>query len=360
MSNKFQSPGQIRKRKIKLGCIALALISITLAYFLPGPGQLAAMALLQNHESAPVTITNVDEVEEESRSRRGRKKVSTVIYIDYQYQVEGKTYSSQKKFSANDFLAFQDISEPQVWFRRGEAAKAKLAGQVKSEAKKTPIQRALSAGLIVLPVLYILNIILSFLFGREPKGYLPEGFYSDNSWLDIEDNYLITLEDQNISVVSFDKKSASTIQSRYQNDASLDEIVRDVSIKQSIIPIKNITSIESDHFRDTIYVEYKLNGEEESMSLEFLNATMKAHALEKISMKLSSNLVRNDKQYSRLGATKWRLTFAILFAILAFYYADMTIVLVFSLLASLYFVKSSLARLIDPTLRSQWVGQESS
>lgn len=360
MSTKFQSPGQIRKRKIKLGCIALALISITLAYFLPGPSQLEAIVLQEKHESAPITITNVDEVEEESRSRRGRKKVSTVIYIDYQYQAEGKTYNNQKKFSANDFLSFQDISEPQVWFHRGKAAKAKLAGQVKSDARKTPIQRVFSVGMIVLPVLYVSNIILSFFFGREPKGYLPEGFYSDNSWLDIEDNYLITLEDHNISIVSFDKKSASTIQSRYQNDASLDEIVRDVSIKRSIIPIENITSIESEHFRDTIFVEYKLNGEEESKRLEFLSATMKAHALEKISMKLSSDLVRNDKQFSRLSATKWRLTFAILFAILAFYYADMTIVLVFSVLASLYFVKSSLARLIDPTLRSQWVGQESS
>lgn len=320
---------------------------------------MAAIELQKNHESARVTITDIKEVEEESRSRRGRKRISTVIYIDYQYQAEGETFSNQKKLSAGDFLAFQDISEPQVWFHPGEAANAKLAGQVKADAERTPIQRVFSVGMIALPALYILNIILSFFFGREPKGYLPEGFYTDSSWLDIEDNYLITLAEQNISIVSFDKKSADTIQSRYQNDNSLDEIVREVSIKQSIIPIESITSIESDHFRDTIYVEYKINDEEESKSLEFLSATMKAHALEKISMQLSSNLTRNDKQFSRLGATKWRLMFAVIFATVAFYYADMSIVLALSALASLYCVKSSFARLIDPTFRSQWKEQES-
>jgi hypothetical protein len=359
MSNKFHSPGQIRKRNIKRGCIVFALVCLSLAYFVPGPAQLAAIELQQNHESAPITITNVNEVEEESRGRRGRKKISTMIYIDYQYQAEGETFSNQKKLSASDFLAFKDISVPQVWFKPGEAAKAKLAGQVKADATRTPVQRMFSVGMIVLPVLYVLNIILSFFFGREPKGYLPEGFYTDSSWLDIEDNYLITLEEQNINIVSFDKKSAKTIQSRYQNGSSLDEIVRDISVKQSIIPIDSITSIESDHFRDTIYIEYKINDEEESKSLEFLSATVKAHALEKLSSLLPTNLVRTDKQFSRFGATKWRLMFAVTFAAIAVYYADMAVVLVLSVLASLYLVKSSLARLIDPTLRSQWVVKES-
>lgn len=358
MSKKFHSPGQIKKRNIKRGCIAFTLICLTLAYFVPGPAQLAAIELQQNHESAPITITNTNEVEEESRGRRGRKKISTMIYIDYQYQAEGKTFNNQKKLSAGDFFAFQDISEPQVWFHRGEAANAQLAGQVKADAEKTPIQRVFSVGIIALPALYILNIILGFFFGREPKDYLPEGFYTDNSWLDIEDNYLITLEEQNISIVAFDKKSADMIQSRYQNGSTLDEIVRDISVKQSIIPIESITSIESDHFRDTVYVEYMINDEEESKSLEFLSETMKAHALEKISSQLAPNLVRSDKQFSRFGATKWRLLFAVIFAAIAFYYADMAVVLVLSVLASLYLVKSSLARLIDPTLRSQWVVQE--
>lgn len=359
MSKKFHSPGQIRKRNIKRVCLVLALICLTLAYFVPGPAQLAALELQQNHESAPITITQVNEVEEESRSRRGRTKITTVIYIDYQYQVEGNTFSNQKKLSTNDFLALQDISVPQVWFKPGEPAKAKLAGQVKADATRTPIQRVFSVGIIALPVLYVLNIILSFFFGREPKGYMPEGFYTKDSWLDIEDNYLITLDNHTISVVSFDKKSANTIQERYQNSNSLDDIVRDISIKQTVIPFESITCVESEHFRDTIYVEYKVNGEEESKSLEFLSATMKAHALDKISSNLSVELIRSDKQFSRLGAAKWRLIFAIIFAAIAFYYADTSIALVLGAVASLYFLKSSLARLFNPTLLSKWVVKES-
>lgn len=358
MGKKFKTPGQIRKLKIKLSCFALAFTCLVLAYFTPGPAQLSAIELQQDHLSAPITITAINEVEEESRGRRGRKTIKNVIYLDYQYQAENQTFKNTITFSEGDFMAFQNISEPEVWFHKGDARNAKLAGKVKADAAKKPIQRVFSVGMIALPILYVLNIILGLLFGREPKGYMPEGFYTEDSWLDIEDNYLIKLKNNNINIVAFDKKMANTIQTRYQNCDPFDDVIKEISVKQTIIPLDSITCIESDHFRDTIYIEYATKDEEESKSLEFLNATVKAHALEKISEKLSTDFSRSDKQFTRFDATKWRLVLAMTFAAITFYYADMIVVLVIGTIASLYFVKSLFARLIDPTLRTKWTRQE--
>lgn len=58
--------------------------------------------------------------------------------------------------------------------------------------------------------------VLMLLFGREPKGVLPEGF-CENGWLDVDDKYLVYLTDSHLYSVSIDKKQVGTMQKLYQS-----------------------------------------------------------------------------------------------------------------------------------------------
>jgi len=354
---KFRSPGQKRKRNIRTGCILLVIIGLALAYFIKGPGQVAAIKLQESHQSAKVAIVDLREVEEEYRNRKGRKKYRNVVFLDYRYEAEGQTFNKTEKFSENDFFAIRDVSIPEVWYELGKAESAKFAARVKADATRTSMQRLINVGMIVIPTAFVLNILLSFFFGREPKGFMPEGFYTENSWLDIEDNYLVVLNNEHIDVISFDNKSADNMQKLYQDNASFETILAEVKIKTTKISLDSIVNIESDHYKDTINIDYMQDGEEESRSLEFLSATVKAHALEKIAAKLSPDLTIDEKQFTRFNAAKWRLLGAGIFVGLTFYFSETSFVLVIGLLISSYLLKSSIARLFDPTHRTRWYNQ---
>ncbi|MEO4049173.1 hypothetical protein AAFN46_19065 [Pseudomonas sp. CAU 1711] len=357
MAKTLRSPGQKRKLWIRSSMIALALLGLTLAYFIKGPAQVAAIQLSKHHGTAEAAISALDQSEEEYRGRKGRKKTRQVYTVSYEYAVNDVQFQQQHDLSAGQYDALLGKQTVTVWFAEQKPEEAIPQIVVEQQAHESAVERVIDAAPYVIGVALLLNIVLTLLFGREPKGKLPDGFYTANSWLDIEDHRLVMLNGQQLVSISFDSKQADNVQRLYQSGADLAAILGQVPCKQKVIDLSTVSKVSSEHFRDTIDLKFSVDGKESSESLEFLSATVKEHALKQIARALPERLRMSVEKLTRLQAARPALIVALLSSG-ALYYFDNALALAGCALVLLWALKVLLQRLLDPTVIITFSAQE--
>lgn len=359
---KLRSPGQKRKVWIRASMLVLAIVGLTAAYFIKGPEQVAAIKLVKHHNSAQATVASLDQAEEEYRGRKGRKKTRIVYSVSYAYDINGERYEQQLPISASEYDALEGQDSVEVWYADSKPEAAKPQQVVQHLANEPGGDRVFEVAIWFVPVVVVLNLLLTFLFGREPKGKLPEGFYTENSWLDVEDDRLIVLDGTHLLSMSFDKKHRDQVQEIYQragvNGNYLEEILSQVETKRTLVDLGTVSKMTSEHFDDTIRLKYSVDGKEASLSLEFLSATVKAHALQRIARALPANLNMHVEKLTRLQAARGPLVVALISAGVAYYFLDHIWVVALLGLLGLYGVKVGVTRLLDPTITTMFSAEQ--
>jgi hypothetical protein len=358
---KRRSPGQKRKLLIRVSMIVLAVVGLAAAYYIKGPEQVAAIQLVKQHNSAQATVASLEETEEEYRNLKGRKKTRTVYSLSYTYDVNGTRYEHDQSIGYGEYNALEGHETLEVWYAEGKPDSAKPQLIIENLAREDGLERALfDVAPKLIPALLVLNFILSLLFGREPKGKLPEGFYTENSWLDVEDDRLIVLDGSHVLSLSFDKKQRSKVQEIYQrgglNGNFLEEILAKVETKRTLVDLNTVSKVTSEHYDDVIRLTYNDGGKDQTLSLEFLSATVKAHALQRIARALPATLNMNVEKLTRLQAARVALVVAVVSTGVAYYFLDHIWVVGLLGLLSLYALKVGVARLIDPTITTTFSG----
>ncbi|GLK87215.1 hypothetical protein [Pseudomonas turukhanskensis] len=351
---KLRSPGQKRKLWIRSSMVVLAVLGLTAAYFIKGPAQVAAIQLAKHHNSAQATVASLDQAEEEYRGRKGRKKTRIVYSVSYAYDINDAHYTHEQPLTAGQYDALEGQDTVEVWYPEGKPDAAQPQLVVEHLANEPAGERVFDVATWFIPVVVVLNLLLTFLFGREPKGKLPEGFYTEKSWLDVEDDRLIVLDGNHLLSMSFDKKHRDQVQEIYQrgglNGNYLEELLSKVETKRTLVDLSTVSKMTSEHYDDTIHLKYNVDGKDESLSLEFLSATVKAHALQRIARALPANLNMSVEKLTRLQAARVPLGVAVVSAGVAYYFLDHIWVVGLLGLLGLYALKVGAARLIDPTI----------
>jgi hypothetical protein len=358
MAKTLRSPGQKRKLWIRSSMLMLALVGLTFAYFIKGPAQVAAIERIKHHAAAEAAISSLDQTEEEYRGRKGRKKTRQVYTVSYEYTVNGVQYQQQHDLNSREYDDLIDKKNLQVWFPEQKPADATPKIVIERLAHESAVERVFDAAPYVIGLALLLNIILTLLFGREPKGKLPEGFYTENSWLDIEDDRLIVLDGQNVISVRFNSKQCGEVQKLYQSGADLESILAQVPCKLTRIDLNTVTKVSSEHFRDTISLRFTKDGKSDSESLEFLSATVKEHALGQIARALPASLRMSVVKLTRQQAARPSLIVAAVSTGALYYFLGNVLAMAGCVLILLWALKVLLQRLVDPTVTITFSGQE--
>ncbi len=358
MAKKMKTPGQKRKSILRIVILLLALVLICLGAAIKGGMAVVSKQLIEKHETVIADVTDVQEKKITYRKKK-RKKTKMVYSVSYQFQSEGKTYTKTLMISEPEYQALKDKKQMEVWYEPGNPERSSFEAHLRAKSSKRSFTaNAISASIVVVPVCAVLYVILAFLFVREKGGVIPEGFVTDTSWLDVDDNFLIVLEDENLAIVKIDEKRVSRVQDLYQESASLESMVDEGKGVVTRVPLAKITSIESKHYSDSIYVKYEKDDDSDSESVEFLNPTVKEHALERIAPKLSSGLTKSVKELTRIQAAIPSLIGAIICGGAMAFFRDAIFVLILGGIGLLYALKTLLTRVIDPTVITTWEAPE--
>ena len=352
MAKKLLTPGQKRKRLIKFMVAIFALAGIALGIYLQGYSLKQHQDFYRQHETAQGTITDLYQDLEEYQGRKGRTKTRDVYFVRYDFLVADQLYFGELKITPDKYAELADKTHLEVWYQadhpENNTTEFKLTADIASESLG---HRALNVALIIVPIALVLNYLLALLFAREPKGYLPEGFYTENSWLDVEDGYLVMYGAENLSSLSIHKKHIRDVQYLYQHGGSWQQMLAAAHGKLKEVPFAEITCVKSDHHSDVFHVEY---GVEKSLSAEFLNPTVKAHALAQLEGHLPARLILNTHNFSRFRSARNSLIALVIFVALLCVASSFWIMVLVGL-GLLWSLKSTVSPLLDPTVRSLWM-----
>ncbi|WP_445363088.1 hypothetical protein ACJJIQ_22410 [Microbulbifer sp. ANSA003] len=347
-----KSPGQKRKSMVRTVCILVFLI---LTYFLSNYYSRAnneSLSWIENHQALDAEVVALREEEEEYRGRKGKKRYRTNYYIDYQFNYEDEDFESSAQVSKGIYSQYEQGQPIEVWFPEGDIYGHVLAQNAQRDIENnTPVGNLIQAAPITIGICLVLYWVLSFLFVRESKKALPKGFYTETSWLDIDDNYLVALEGDELVYFDIPKKQALTAQSAYQAGKSPEEIYHlckpDTAAR---IPLNEISSLSSDHNSDVITIKH--GGK--THSVEFLNQTVKAHALERIEKQLPETMDYQHIQRSRLQATLPSLVIAILLIGLIYWLDSFIFRAIVGFIGLTSVAPNLLSKLIRPTETRLW------
>ena len=354
---KYKSPGQKRKGWVRIISIALFALLTYGGSLVLGSLNTATLAWTENHGEATAVVTAKNAETEEYRNLKGRKRTRTHHYVSYDFQVEGQTYSNTVTASSSDYENAQAGDKLVVWYAADDPSLSDTAANIRSErASNDTVGNMLGVVPYTGPAALFIYGILTLLFVRESKNAMPDGFYTETSWLDVDDNYLVALDGATLVTVKLEEKLASGVQDAYQQGASLTELV-DLNKGKNVtrIPLTDVDKVTSDHNSDVISIRH---GDETHM-VEFLTQALKAHALERLKPLLPDGLTYSEKHRTRLQAA---LPSMIMLAILVGvgYTVDMFLLQLLVGVATLVWVIPRLfSRLLDPTRTQQWFRPES-
>lgn len=353
MAKKILSPGQKKRRWIIAIMVVLTLAVAAVIACLPTAAEQEARQLEQAHETATATLTAVTDEVSEYTGRKGRKVTEHDYAADYDFILEGEQLSGHSPLSAAEYEALNEGDAIEIWFPKGqpELAMPKLVAD--RLAVSTPVDRLRPYISWILPAAAALTTLLLFLFGREPKGVLPEGFYTENSWLDVDDKYLVYLTESHLYSITIGKNEVGAIQKLYQNGAAIDKLLAEAGGKHVSIPLAAISEVESHFHKDTLEVTYVVDGKTDYETLEFLNPAVKRHAAEQIGKALPPHLNREDVQKGRLQSALPALIVSLLLGA-AIYFVHSTLVHIIAVLLLLWCLKVILTRLLRPVALTRW------
>lgn len=347
-----KSPGQKRQRIVLITVVILFAISTFLAGKLVGAITDSTLAWVDDHSSSTAIVTELVQEEETYRNRKGRERTRTIYYLSYSFSIDGEVVDNQVSINNNQFSNLAEGDEISVWYDNKDYYTNDTQENIEDELAGNTIEgNAFSAAMYTAPASIFLYWLLSLIFVRESKKALPEGFYNETSWLDVDDKYLVALDGSELVYFNIDKSKVSSIQEAYQKGASLEELIgNSKSSTFKRIPLNEISELTSNHNSDVISIEHN----DESHSVEFLNQTVKAHALDRIIKHIPTTLSYSENERTRLQAAVPNLVWlTVLVAIM--YFVDVDVI---SILLVLYIIFSVfpkiISRLLDPTVTKTW------
>ncbi len=277
--------------------------------------------------------------------------------MDIEFQANGAVYKNTYDLSSSEFSRFEDneIKEVEVWYDNNDPSENYTQKELLNLASQTGfVANIASMAIIIFPIAIAVYMFIAILFIKEPKGYIPEGFVTENSWLDVDDDYLIVLEEENLIVSKINDKHTKKVQCLYQESAPLEDILEAGKCKVTQIALADIVNVKSEHHSDSFSIDFKSGEDDDSIRVEFLNPTVKDHALERISIKLPSELEKSVKKLTRFQSTIWSSISMAICGGLVFFFIDMWFMIALGGIGLFFALKSFVSRLIDPTVITEW------
>lgn len=346
MSNTIKSPGQKRKRLLQIIIVVLSLMAIALVAKGKEILSKGAEKLIKSHEVVSAEITALDHETVKVRKRR-RTKTKEVYSLSYTFTVDGEAFDKTLSISEEIFNRLDGQTNIVAWYASGNPQINSIEEDLRQKvAQNNMANHLVSSSIIVVPVAIVFYVILNFLFVRESKKIVPEGFVTDTSWLDVDDDFLVALTDKDVVVAKINEKRVAKVQSLYQNSGSLEDMLTAGKCSVESIPLAGIIKMESQHNEDTFTVYY---GDNDSKSIEFLSPAVKEHALTRIVKAVPSDLTESTLHKTRLQSTLPSIISLIICGGLLWYFENIFVVLV-AVLAGFFAVKGILVNLIDPAV----------
>jgi hypothetical protein len=349
---KLQSTGQKRKKIVRIISFILFLIITFVGGQIAGRFKTAIYEWVDNHQETTALVTDLSTEEEEYRNLKGRKRSDTIYLISYKFELNGSGYENQVEAGYSEFSNLQKGSSVAIWFNPEDPDQNDTKDNLESAlASNSVTGNMITVAPYTAPASLFLYYLLSLIFVRESKKSLTPGFYSENSWLDIDDRYLVYLVDGELVFFGFDKGKSAVTQEAYQNGSSLDQLI-EVSKAKDVkrIPLAEITELVSNHNSDTIKIEHNNTDH----NVEFLNQAIKAHALERIVKNLSGKLKFKLRQRSRIEAATPAMIFLIVIFLIAYVTKIFLLYILFGLIALVWVIPTIFSRLMSPTETKSW------
>lgn len=354
--NQVKSPGQKRKTRVKIISLLIGVALLAAGVWVKSIYSRGAIKLLKNHEVAEAIITDLKYKE----IRTKKRNTKDMYYLSYNFDAEGANWENTDMISYQEYESLEGKESIEVFYAKNNPRINATETSLKSDAATPNFMHVFSVGIWVVPGTYFLYLLISLIFVREPKGVLTEGFYTENSWLDVDDNYLIFLQGAQILIFQFNKKQSSKVQKYYQEGKGL-EITQLVEGVTSSIDLDKVTAVESRHYSDALSVTHeqvdkdnKDKMEEVTTSVEFISAATKEHALGYITPLLPTTLKENLQRQTRIRSSVTGLIWSILAGGLVLYF-DANVIAIVAAFIILYFaLPSFFARLLDPAVITTW------
>lgn len=349
---KFKSPGQKRKGIVRIFSFILFLVATYGASLILGYFNNTMLKWVDNHKEVNANVIAQSVESETYRNRKGRERTRDVYYLEYSFKADGEEFFNSVTVDEEQYSNYQIGSDIAVWYAADNPNTSEYKNTIqKSVANNNTVGNMFGVVPYTAPGILFVYWVLTLIFVRESTKVLPEGFYTENSWLDIDDNYIVAIDNTDLVFFDIDAKQTSTVQEAYQNNASIEELIAiSKSSKFKRVPINEITAVASAHNSDVFVVTH---GEDEH-SVEFLNQTVKAHALNALKQHMPTELEYQKSEKTRLQAVvPSLLLFVLLIAIVVL--ADIFVLnLLLGLLILIKVLPRMVVRLMDPTVTELW------
>jgi hypothetical protein len=351
-SKTIKSQGQKRKKYVQVFSILFFLIT---TYYGASVVKLFAdseNSWIDEHNEAVATIVDKRTFEEEYSGRKGRTKYRTAYEISYTFTLNDEPYSNSVVVSESTFNELQKDAQVKVWYNTDDPYYNDTADNAQSAIEDNNIgSNMVSAAPFTGGVSYFIYWMLSLLFVRESRKKLPEGFYTENSWLDVDDKFLVAMNENKIDYFSIRSSTLATVQQNYQRGDTIEQLSKVSESKEFFeIPFADIIKVESAHTSDTI----KISTAEDEHSIEFLNQAVKAHALERMEKHFPTALLKSVNEPTRLKALIPSLIMLSIVVGLVVYLNGFLIKLGIGLLGAYFLLPSFVRTLIEPAITTKW------
>lgn len=345
-----KSTGQKKQTRamaiVVVSFVVMVFVAATLAKYVA----LGSLEWVADAAKATAVVIGVNEENEEYRDNRGRKRYR--VWLAYQFDAEGQTITGKTDVSTVPKLSRTD-QELVILYQPGNPQKHTFEYHVKSTlSKKGLLPYVISTLPFTGGAAYFLHIILALLWVRKSTVILPEGFYKEDRWLDVDDKYVVGIDQGDLVYFDIHKKRVKEVQQAFQEGKPMSELVQLGQYRSLVtMPLSDITKVVTDHNSDVIYVTH--NGTEHRV--EFLNVKVKAHALKRILRKIPHSKQYEKRERSRLNAVKMSLIGSLLVIGAAWYFdhSGSYVIAVFVLVA--WLVPTFLSRLLDPHTTRTWL-----
>jgi len=352
---KFKTPGQKRKSFVRGLCIALFLV-ITLVGT-AGFEYIFADALKpawkESYTPADAVVTSKEYAEEEYVGRKGKTKTRDVYTLYYQFNAGGQTVEGSTTISESDYLGYSEGDAVAVGYDGEEPYlnNDTVANIQKSNARNIHVQALTKVAPVSGSVAYVLYLFLLLTFVRESKDAMPEGFFTENSWLDVDDGYLVAVADGVLQSFKIDKKKVAAVQDAYQSGADFETLKGLAKASKLIsVPLNEVTGIESAFNSDVLTIH---QGDDDH-SFEFLNRAMKAHALNEIKKYLPEALSHQRQQKARIMAALPSIIVLSLLLALIVYFDNVVAGIIVGVFAVYMVLPKTLSHLLNPYIVDTW------
>jgi len=338
---------QGQKRKARITLIAIVVFGLLLAgsIFIYQNDMASQYEWVDRHKETQGVVTALYAEEDEYRTLKGRRRTDTTYYVDYTYLAGVDLIESYAVLSSSDYHSFSLGDDISIWFDP-DYPETNEPAVIVADGKQSGLLSALIAvGPVCFGIAYVLRLFLLLFFGGESRKKLAEGFYTENSWLDVDDNKLVLIGSDTISLAEFKDSQKSKLTELYQSGAGHSTLHEEFKEKQiSSVATKDVTRIESRHDDDKI----DITAGEEKLTLDFLNIGTKDHALQKLGKMLPQQFETTEVKRSRIMSALPRLLMIAALVTLGFWLSEFVLWLACGAVA-LYMMPTLIRRLLDPT-----------